>query len=187
MKTEFEIREAVPGDARELLAIYKPYVETTAITFEYEVPSRAEFEERIRHTKKKYPYLVACRGEEILGYACAGAFKGRAAYDWAVETSIYVRKGLGRQGIGSGLYAALENMLKQQNIVNLYACIAAPEKEDEYLTRNSILFHERLGYELIGEFHKCGYKFGRWYNMVWMEKMIGEHLPDQPPVIWTDK
>ena len=113
--------------------------------------------------------------------------KGRAAYDWAVETSIYVRKGLGRQGIGSGLYAALENMLKQQNIVNLYACIAAPEKEDEYLTRNSILFHERLGYELIGEFHKCGYKFGRWYNMVWMEKMIGEHLPDQPPVIWTDK
>ena len=60
MKTEFEIREAVPGDARELLAIYKPYVETTAITFEYEVPSRAEFEERIRHTKKKYPYLVAC-------------------------------------------------------------------------------------------------------------------------------
>ena len=108
MKTEFEIREAVPGDAGELLAIYKPYVETTAITFEYEAPSRAEFEERIRHTKKKYPYLVACRGEEILGYAYAGAFKGRAAYDWAVETSIYVRKGLGRQGIGSGLYAALE-------------------------------------------------------------------------------
>jgi phosphinothricin acetyltransferase len=63
------------------------------------------------------------------------------------------------------------------------ACIGYPEVEDEYLTRNSAQFHEHLGYKLVGEFHKCGYKFSRWYNMIWMEKMIGDHLDDQPQII----
>ena len=69
-----------------------------------------------------------------------------------------------------------------QNICNLYACIGYPEKEDEYLTKNSVYFHEKLGYRMVGEFYKCGYKFNRWYNMVWMEKFIGEHIGNQLPV-----
>ena len=73
----------------------------------------------------------------------------------------------------------LKTALKAQNIINLYACIGYPEEDDEYLTKNSKQFHEHLGYRLIGEFRKCGYKFGRWYHMVWMEKMIGEH-PEKP-------
>ena len=64
------------------------------------------------------------------------------------------------------------------------ACIGVPEVEDEYLTRNSENYHAHIGYRLVGEFYKCGYKFGRWYNMVWMEKMIGEHKVPQPQVIW---
>lgn len=86
------IRFAKMEDAEELLALYTPYVTDTVITFEYEVPSLEEFKDRMRQTMKKYPYLVAEQNGEILGYSCAGAFKGRAAYDWAVETTIYIRK-----------------------------------------------------------------------------------------------
>ena len=60
-------------------------------------------------------------------------------------------------------------------ILNLYACIAYSEDEDEYLTHNSVEFHRHMGIELVGKFHKCGCKFGRWYDMVYMEKIIGEH------------
>ena len=178
-----QIREAGPDDAAALLAIYTPFVEETAITFEYEVPSATEFRARIEKTKKKYPYLVAICDDEVAGYAYAGAFKERAAYDFAVETSIYVKQGLRRSGIGSMLYAALEKELREMGIQNMEACIGVPEVEDEYLTCDSVHFHEHLGFRMVGEFYKCGFKFGRWYNMAWMEKHIGEH-GTQPKVTW---
>lgn len=180
--SEIKIRVAVPEDAEELLYIYRPYVEKTAITFEWEVPTLSEFEERIRRTLNKYPYLVAEREQELIGYAYAGTFKGRAAYDWAVETTVYVREDQKQSGTGKKLYQALENALAMQNILNLYACIAYPKVEDEHLTKNSVQFHEHLGYRWVGEYCKCGYKFGRWYNMVWMEKFIGEHEDEPAPV-----
>lgn len=176
------IRVATEADAEALLAIYAPYVEHTAITFEYTVPTVEEFAGRIRQTLKKYPYLVAERNGEILGYAYAGSFHQREAYGWAVETTIYVQSGSKRFGIGRELYEALERALAMQNIINLNACIAYPETEDEYLTRDSVKFHERMGYRLVGEFHKCGYKFHRWYNMVWMEKHLREHDVNPAPV-----
>lgn len=169
------IRVATPQDAEALLAVYAPYVTDTAITFEYEVPSLTEFRERIQHTLERYPYLVMEQDGEILGYAYAGPFKERAAYDWAVETTIYVKRGMKKQGIGRKLYQALEDTLIRQNILNLNACIGYPTVEDEYLTRNSMEFHQHLGYRLVGQFYQCGYKFGRWYDMVWMEKLVGEH------------
>lgn len=178
------IRVAKKQDAEKLLEIYRPYVEKTAITFEYDVPSRQEFEKRIENTLKKYPYLVAEAEGEILGYVYAGAFKERAAYDWAVETSIYVRQGCERRGIGCRLYKALEAALTAQGILNLNACIAYPETEDECLTRDSEKFHLQQGYRFVGRFQKCGYKFNRWYDMIWMEKMLGEHQKQQPPVRW---
>ena len=162
-------------DACELLKIYAPYVQKTAITFEYDIPSVEEFKWRILNTQKKYPYIVAEHDGQIVGYAYAGAFKGRAAYDWAVETSIYVKKDEKRMGIGKKLYSALESILRAQNILNLNACIAYAEKEDEHLTKNSVQFHEHLGFRLVGKFSQCGFKFGEWYDMVWMEKHIGEH------------
>ena len=180
---EIKIRPATEADAAEILSIYAPYITDTAITFEYDVPTLEEFTGRIRHTLKKYPYLVAVRDSEIIGYAYAGAFYGRAAYDWSAETTIYVKKGCRHGGVGKLLYQALETALKAQNIINLYACIGYPEEDDEYLTKNSKQFHEHLGYRLIGEFRKCGYKFGRWYHMVWMEKMIGSHHQEQPAMI----
>ena len=73
--------------------------------------------------------------------------------------------------------------LYRQGILNVNACIAYPQTEDEYLTRDSVKFHEKLGYRMVGTFHQCGYKFGRWYDMVWMEKFIGEHSKNQPDII----
>ena len=115
----------------------------------------------------------------MLGYAYAGAFKERAAYDWSVETTIYLRQ----DQRGRALYQALERCLAAQHIQNLNACIADPAQEgDPYLTGASAAFHARLGYQLVGRFHKCGYKFGRWYDMVWMEKILGAH-PERPPEV----
>ena len=172
------------ADAEALAAIYRPYVEKTAITFEYDVPSLAEFRQRMINTMKKYPYLVIEQEGEIQGYAYAGPFVGRAAYDWSCELSIYISHTARRCGLGRRLYEALERELQAMGILNLYACIGYPIREDEYLTKNSAQFHAHLGFSTVGEFYNCGYKFGRWYDMIWMEKMIGEHLDDQPPVSW---
>lgn len=179
---EITIRTATVQDAKKLLEIYAPYVEHTAITFEYEVPTVDEFRRRIENVLRKYPYLVAEKDGELLGYAYAGPFKERAAYDWAVETSIYVREDLKRKGIGSLLYNALEDALKKQGILNVNACIAYTENENDYLTNDSVRYHEKFGYKTVAHFHKCGYKNNTWYDMVWMEKFIGEHLEIQPDV-----
>lgn len=182
-KKEIKIRTATTKDAKELLAIYEPYVRNTAITFEYDVPSIQEFTDRIAHTLEKYPYIVAEYKDAILGYAYASAFKERAAYDWAVETSIYVNTNMKKMGIGGVLYDLLEKILAAQGILNLNACIAYPVEEDQYLTKESVAFHTHYGYRLVGEFTQCGYKFNHWYNMVWMEKHIGKHVENQPPVM----
>ena len=168
-------RNATAQDAEKLLEIYGPYVENTAVSFEYDVPSVEEFQKRIENTTKKYPYLIAEENGQILGYAYAGAFYGRAAYDWSAETTVYLAPNAQKKGIGRKLYEALEEALKEMGVMNLYACIAYPEQVDEYLDYNSTLFHEHMGYKKVGKFYKCGYKFGRWYSMIWMEKIIGEH------------
>ena len=142
------IRTASPSDAPALLSIYAPYVENTAITFEYTVPTPEDFRERIARTLDRYPYLVAQLNGTVMGYAYASAFHPRAAYDWSAEVSIYVSE----DARGSG--------------------IAFPNP-------GSISFHEKLGYQTVGHFTKCGYKLGRWWDMIWMEKMLGDH-PDIP-------
>ena len=177
-----EIRPATVQDAQRLAQIYAHYVEQTAITFEYAAPSEKEFAERMERIMQRYPYLVAQRGSEVLGYAYAGPFKERAAYDWSCETTIYLDRNARRQGAGRMLYDALETELADMGIANLYACIAYTSSPDEYLTLDSVRFHERMGFAQVGLFRNCGSKFGRWYDMVWMEKVIGEHVPDQPPI-----
>ena len=136
--TALRIRTARLSDAPALLKIYAPYVEKTAITFECTVLDIDEFAARLRATLRRYPYLVAERGGEIVGYAYAGSFGSRAAYDWAVEMSIYLREDQRHRGTGKRLYAALEAVLRAQNIQNLYACIGCPDgADDAHLTRNS--------------------------------------------------
>ncbi len=175
------IRVANERDAAQIGEIYRYYVENTAITYECHVPDEEEFAGRIRKTLSRFPYLVAEEDGQLLGYAYAGYLNTREAYDWSVECSIYVRHGLQKKGLGRALYTALENALRLQNVINVTACIAYPEQEDEYLTMNSIQYHAHLGYRMVGFFHKCSFKFGRWYGMAWMEKHIGAHETPPPP------
>lgn len=169
------VRNASLGDAARILEIYGFYVEHTAITFEYETPSLAEFQNRMRNTMKRYPYLVVEQDGVVQGYAYAGPVVDRAAYSRSCELTIYLDKDARKQGLGGTLYGALEDRLKEMGMLNLYACVAEPLAEDAYLTMNSPEFHEHLGFKKVGELHKCGYKFGHWYNILWMEKMIGGH------------
>ena len=181
--SDITIRKAAVSDAKELLDIYSYYVENTAITFEYEVPSVDEFAGRIRDITKRYPYLLAERDGSIIGYAYAHEFIARKAYDWSAEVTIYVDRNEKKRGIGRSLYNELENCLRVMGVIDLYACIGVPNGEaDEFLDRNSVDFHEHTGYELRGTFPKSGYKFGRWYDMVWLGKSIGEHLDIQPDI-----
>lgn len=181
------IRIAKIEDADKLLKIYSYYVTNTAISFEWNVPSLQDFSERIANTLKKYPYIVAeinqNNQKKIIGYAYAGAFKTRAAYDWSVETSIYVDKDFRHCGVGKLLLERLEQLLQKQNFLNVNACIAFTEKESEYLTNDSYKFHQKMGYTLVGTFHKCGYKFDEWFDMIWMEKIIGKHIQNQPKIL----
>lgn len=181
------IRTATLADTERLLEIYAYYVENTAITFEYDVPSVTEFQNRIEKTLKKYPYIVAQQNNKIIGYAYASSFVGRKAYDWSAELTVYIDKDYHKCGIGKKLYTVLEDILKKMKITNLYACIGISDADDEYLTSNSIDFHEHLGFRKIGEFHKCGYKFNRWYNMAWVEKIIGEHCNNKDEIIYFNK
>lgn len=186
-RKKITVRIAKLEDAEALLKIYAPYIKQTAITFEYEVPSVEEFCGRIERILKKYPYLVAEQDGELIGYAYAGTFNERAASERSVETAIYVREDVRKDGVGRMLYEALESILSRQHILNLNACIAYTEAEDPYLTKNSVQFHEHMGYHFVGRFHKCGYKFGRWYDLVWMEKHIGEHTSNPKDVRWFEK
>lgn len=182
MKMSEKIRTATPADAARLIEIYAPYVKNTAITYEYDVPSECEFRRRIEHTLLRFPYLVIEQDGAVVGYAYAGPLHSRPAYDWSVETSIYLNPAVRGRGLGRKLHDALECVLREQGFVNMNACIAYPEQEDAYLNRNSAEFHAHLGYRMVGEFKKCACKFNRWYGMVWMEKHIGEHNENQPPV-----
>ena len=166
------IRPAEERDIPAMLAVYAPYVKETAVSFEYAVPSPEEFRARLARVQGFYPWLVAEQEGRVLGYAYASRFHPRAAYDWSVEVSIYLGRQERGRGLGRQLYEALEDMLRAQNVLSAYACIALAETPDEYLDHASIRFHERMGYRLTGTFPNCGYKFGRWYGMVWMEKRL---------------
>lgn len=176
MSEEIKIRSATVDDAEDLLKIYSYYVEKTAVSFEYKVPTVANFRGRIFRTLKKFPFLVAERAGKISGYAYAHEFVGREAYRFSAELTIYLDKDERRQGIGRKLYEELEKILKSAGILNLYVCVGTVEPEDEFLTNASRNFHERCGFKIVGTFQKCGYKFSRWYDMIWMEKIIGEHV-----------
>ena len=179
--SDLTIRVARPEtDAPRCHEIYAPYVRDTAITFEYKPPTLAEFTARMEHTLERYPYLVAERpgadGQpHIVGYVYASPFKARPAYDWAVETSIYVDAGARGRRVGSLLHEGLERTCRIMGIRNLEACIAWPDEG------GSVGFHTRMGYRMVGQFDRCGCKFGRWYHMAWMEKVIAPHVPDPAP------
>ena len=170
--SEYIIRDAVPEDAQRLVEIYSYYVEDTAVSFEYDVPTVEDFTGRINTISAGYPYLVCEKDGVILGYAYLSAYSTRKAYSWTAMTSIYVDRDARRQGIGKMLYEELEERAGELGIVNLLAGIAYCEKEDEHLTHDSVSFHLREGYEEVAHMKTVGKKFDRWYDLLWMQKKL---------------
>lgn len=157
-----EIRMVETKDAKEILDIYAPYVQETTITFEYEVPTLAEFTKRIVQISKTMPYLVALEDGKIVGYGYASKYRQRKAYDWSVELSIYVDRQHKHLGIGTKIYDHLFFLLKELGYCRGYACITYPNPASE-------AFHSTYGFKKIGVFHKAGYKFDTWLDVLWME------------------
>ena len=168
------VRDVKLDDALSLLKIYKYYVLNTAITFEEEVPTLYEFEDRIRNITKKYPYIVVTDdNNNILGYSYANTFKERSAYRFSVELTVYLDKSVKRQGLGRLLYTELEIRLKSIGIKNMCACITCPKNDtNKFVSADSIKFHEKMGFSMVGKFINIGYKFNEWFDMVWMQKQI---------------
>ncbi len=171
---DIEIRGAKGADAKRLLEIYAPAVETGPTSFETVLPSAAEFGERIRRTLETHPWLVACVGGEAVGYAYAGAIRARAAYQWSCEVSVYVREDHHRRGVGSRLYEALFASLREQGFVNAFAGITLPNPA-------SVALHERCGFESVGVYRRIGFKNGAWHDVGWwglrLREVTGEPAP----------
>ena len=159
------IRVATEADVPEILAIYTPYIENTTITFEYDVPCRKEFLQRFYTITRQFPWLVWEDEGRILGYAYAAPPYARAAYSWCAEPSVYLRPEARGRGIGGKLYAALEEILRLQGYQVLYALITEENTA-------SLHFHEKHGYRISVLFPQCGFKFGRWLGLYWLEKRL---------------
>ncbi|MBR4038741.1 MAG: N-acetyltransferase [Clostridia bacterium] len=165
------IRFADPArDAADIRAIYAPYIEKTAVTFETEVPTLEVFERRIREITQQFPYLVLEMDGAIVGYAYAHRQAERAAFDWNVELSIYIKEGFTGRGMGGPLYRLLEELLSMQGYVNFYGVITGSNA-------GSIAMHEKMGYRIIGRHEKTGFKLGQWHDTVWLHKRAKDGVP----------
>lgn len=171
---ELMIRMADENDAEEILSVYSPYVTGSVITFEYDVPDIESFRKRVKDVLSNYPYLVCTEEGKVVGYAYACRHKERAAYQWNAELSVYVREDHHGLGIGKTLYGMLLELLRLQNVQNVYGCVTSPNIKSERL-------HSRFGFEKVGTYRKTGYKLGSWLDVMWFEKNIGEHETDPEP------
>ena len=166
------IRFAEKSDAPALLNVYAPYIRNTSITFEYDVPSVAEFAARVESVTRTYPWLVCEIDGQVAGYIYAAPFKTRAAFQWDAEISVYLAPNFHRMGIASALYASLEAILTAQGCLNLYALITVPNPV-------SVGFHESMGFRPVCIYRSTGFKFGAWHDMTVLEKQLAP-LPDNP-------
>ena len=160
-----KIRFINSTDAADVLAIYAPYILETGVSFETTVPTLEEFTSRIEHYTQKYPWLVAEENGKVVGYAYASKHRDREAYQWCVESSVYLHPSCRGRGIAQMLYVRLFDILTSAGFVNVYAGITQPNEASNKL-------HERMGFELVGTYRKIGYKLGRWHDVLWMSKVL---------------
>ena len=172
------IRAATLSDVEKILEIYAPYVLGSTATFEYDVPALSDFTRRFLDITQQFPWLVWEEDGTILGYAYASRPFSRAAYSWCAEPTVYLRpEGQGR-GIAAGLYRQLETLLLEQGYQVLYALVTEENAR-------SVRFHQKQGYEIRAHFPDCGFKFGRWLGLYWLEKRLKPvEIPDKMPVSW---
>ena len=170
------IRIATDADASSILDIYAPYIANTSYTFETEVPSVDSFKERINSYLQNWPWLVCDINGVIAGYAYAGRHRERIAYQWSVESSVYIHDNYQREGVGKALYTALIQILKLQGYRNLYAVINLPNDK-------SVAFHEKLGFKYFATYKNVGYKLGKWKDVGWWLLQLNEYSHEPSPPI----
>lgn len=174
------IRLAAPADAAGILAIYAPYIENSSFTFETDTPSEEAFSERIVTYLQQWPWLVCEINGKIAGYAYGAKYRERTAYQWCVESSVYIHDDYQNSGVGKVLYTALFAILKRQGYRNVYAVINLPNDK-------SVAFHEKMGFTHFATFEKVGYKLGRWKNVGWWQLVLNDYGPEPAaPVKFAD-
>lgn len=159
------IRDARRSDVPAMLAIYAPFVEHTAVSFEYEVPTEAEFARRLEEHQAAFPWLVCEENGRVMGYAYAGRAFERAAYGWNAEISCYLAPELRGRGVGRRLYARIEEILTRLGYYKLFAVVTSANAP-------SVAFHRALGFRDAACFRNVGYKQGGWYDVLWLEKTL---------------
>lgn len=174
-----KLRCVSPSDAQVLLNIYAPYVTDSAVSFELELPSISVFTQRINDYSVRFPWIVAEDDDGILGYAYAFSYRERKAYQWCVETSVYLAPEAKGKGVGKKLYARLFEVLGEMHFTRAYAVITLP---NEASTR----FHSKMGFESFATYHNVGFKFNRWHDVHWMEKVIQSPEKPSEPILFSN-
>jgi phosphinothricin acetyltransferase len=172
-KPPISIRTATTNDAGAVQAIYAPYVEKTAISFEEIAPNVDEMAARIEAVLQNYPYLIAEREDQIIGYAYAGRHAARAAYRFSVEVTAYVAEDARRTGVGRALYGVLLPELAGRGFHAAYAGVTLPNPA-------SVGLLEAVGFEQLGTYREVGFKFGQWLDVGWWQKILGSRQPTLP-------
>jgi len=172
------IRFATPEDAQAILSIYEPYILNTAITFETVTVPVQDFKERMARIQSQFPWLVYESEGRVVAYAYASYYRERAAYAWDCECSVYVAEEAHHKGIATKLYLELFELLRKQGYHNIYAFITYPHDSSVYL-------HKKFGFREVGIFYKTGYKMGKWWDLIVMEKAISDFqdVPRKPTPI----
>ena len=166
------IRDATGSDAEQILQIYEPFVLETAVSFEMNPPSLAAMKRRIKAASLHWPWLVQLEDQQICGYAYARPFRDREAYQFTAETTVYVRQGSQRRGIGFRLMSELMSRLKANDFHRVVAGITLPNT-------GSVALHERLGFKSAGTFPEVGRKFDKWHDVgFWTLDLPKAHFPN---------
>ena len=174
--SEIVLRAASEQDAAAMLALYAPYVINTTVSSEYEPPTLAEFAGRMRRFTERLPWLVCVVDGVVAGYGYASPHRTRAAYQWSVETSIYVAEDYHRRGIAGAIYSALFELLAMQGYYNIYVGITSPNER-------SMKFHKAMGFIISGAYQESMYKFGQWRDGLWMGKSLRPHEGEPQPTV----
>jgi L-amino acid N-acyltransferase YncA len=167
------IRNAGADDAGRIAAIYAPYVRETAISFETEPPTAEEMARRIAEAQRAHAWLVLEQDADVVGYAYGGPFMARSAYQWATTVSVYLESGRRRTGGGRALYEALFDRLAARGHRTALAAIALPNEA-------SIGLHRALGFDEAGVYRRVGWKLGRWHDVAWYQRSLGDDGPPEP-------
>lgn len=173
---QIDVRMATLEDAEAIYKIYEPYILNTVITFEYDKVPIPVFQERIKDVMEKLPWIVCSIDGVIAGYAYCSPHLERAAFGWDCECSVYIHKDYHKKGIGTVLYEALFQIVKEQGYYNLYSLICIPHA-------SSVALHKKFGFVEIGTYFNTAYKLGEWRHLLVMEKRIQDNLNEPKPVI----